>query len=185
MSICLTRARPYAKAIFNLALEEDRLRLWQDTLIGLADIVNECDKKQALDDPKITILEKIKLFTEVIKQAPEGMVNLVRLLIERKNLFLLPAIATSYRQLFLAHNNMLEVKVTSRYELDANQKERLLVALARRYKKEILLQCHLDATLIGGAVVCVEDKVIDGSIKGMLQRLKQDLLLKSTYAEAK
>ncbi|HBC72037.1 MAG TPA: F0F1 ATP synthase subunit delta, partial [Coxiellaceae bacterium] len=63
-------------------------------------------------------------------------------------------------------------------ELTPTQKEQFLVALQKRYNCEILLQCHIDSALIGGAVVYISDKVIDGSIKGMLQKLKLNLLFK-------
>lgn len=183
MSIFQTKARPYAKAIFNLALEQDQLSMWQDTLKMLAVIASECEKNKLLDSPQVSAAEKISFFADVIKQAPEAISNLVRLLVERKKLNLLPDIAASYRQLFFAHNNILEATIISAYELAAEQKERLLGALRKRYQKEILLECHVDATLIGGAVMQVEDRVIDGSVRGMLQRLKQNLLLKSAYAK--
>lgn len=177
MSILLTQARPYAKAIFSLALEHDQLSQWQDTLKMLAVITIECKINHLLDSPKITATEKIDFFADVIKQAPDIIGNLVKLLVERKKLFLLPDIAESYRKLLLAYNKILEVKIISAYELSLNQKEQLIKGVKERYQSDILLQCHTDATLIGGAVLYIEDRVIDGSIIGMLQRLKKRIYL--------
>jgi F-type H+-transporting ATPase subunit delta len=183
MTIHLTRARPYAKAVFSLALECDQLSLWQETLDMLAAIAKECGENKLLDNPKIKASEKIDFFADIIGQVPVVISNLVKLLVGRKKLFLLPAIAASYQQLLFAHNNILEAKIISAGELDVEQKEQLLKALKQRYQREILLACHVDPALIGGAVIYVADKVIDGSIRGMLQRLKQNLLLKSAYAK--
>jgi len=183
MAILLTKARPYAKAIFSLALERDQLSLWQDTLKNLTQVVVECGKNKLLDNPKITVAEKIGFFADVINQIPEATTSLVKLLVERKKLTLLPNILASYQQLYLAYNKTLVVKIISAYELNTTQKEQLSCALKERYQKEISLQCHVDDTLIGGAVMYVADKVVDHSIRGMLQRLKQNLLLKSVYAK--
>jgi F-type H+-transporting ATPase subunit delta len=182
MTIQHIKAKPYAKAIFNLALEQDQLLLWQEKLEELAKVAIECEKNKLLNNPRITALGKISFFADIIKGKPEAISNLIKLLIERKKLILLPDIAADYRQLFFAHNNILEVTVISAYKLVAEQKKQLLSALKKRYRQEIVLKHYIDIALIGGAVLRVGDKVIDGSVRGMLQRLKQNLLLKSIYA---
>ncbi|MBU0744964.1 MAG: F0F1 ATP synthase subunit delta [Gammaproteobacteria bacterium] len=184
MTISIARAKPYAKAIFNLALKDDELLVWQQTLNILAHISLMCKESHILDNPEISIGEKIDLFSEAVRQSPKA-INLVRLLAERKELYLLSDVADSYQKLFFAHNKMLEVKVFSARQLTVGQKESLLSALKERYQKEILLQCDIDDELIGGAVMYIEDKVIDSSIRGILQLLKQKLLLRKAHAKTK
>lgn len=177
MNMLLTKARPYAKAIFSLALEHDQLLVWQELLQMLAMIAGVCKEANLLDNPTIAAIEKVGFFAEIVKRVPEAITNLVRLLVERKKIYLLSGIAKSYRQMLLAYNNTVEVKIILARELNGKQKEHLRQALRARLRKEVLLQCHVDAALIGGAVLYFEDKVLDGSIKGMLQRLRDDILL--------
>ena len=155
----LTTARPYAKAIFALALRDQQFSEWQNALITLAMAITE---------------HKLDLFYDASKNFP-AVINLVRLLAERKKLEILPNIAFGYKQLVLEHEKILEVKIIATCELSAEQKERLLAALRKRYQRQILLQCQVDNKLIGGAVIYIAGQVIDGSIKGALQRLKQNL----------
>jgi F-type H+-transporting ATPase subunit delta len=184
MTTPIAQAEPYAKAIFDLALHDNKLSEWHQILKMMAEVALVCKENQLLDNPKVNATQEIDFFAEIINQSPEAM-NLIRLLAERKKLSMLPEVAAGYQKLFFANNKMLEVEVFSASELTSVQKERLLSALNQRYQGEILLQYHVDEKLIGGAVMHIEDKVIDSSISGMLQLLKQNLLLKNAHAKTK
>ncbi len=177
MSICQPTIRPYTKAIFSLALAQEQLMPWHAILETLAKVVVECNKNKLLTNPRITNAEKISVFITVVNEMPAVISNLVKLLIERKKIFLLPDIAKDYRKLLLIHNDVLEVTITSSHDLTLGQKAQLLSALKKRYQREISLTYLLDPALIGGARLQIEDRVIDGSIMGMLQRLKKSLIL--------
>jgi F-type H+-transporting ATPase subunit delta len=179
MSIRVTTARAYTKAIFNLAVEEGQVENWQKTLAMLAECAEQCAKSQLLVSPQITNLEKVNFFTTTLKKLPAAIINLLKLLACRKSLALLPAIYDGYCKLFFAHKNMLEVTLISAAELNGELKDQLISALKKRYHKEIILKHSLDSTLIGGAIIKIADKVIDGSIKGKVDRLKQNLLLEA------
>ena len=99
MTINLTAAKPYAKAIFDLALRNNQVSKWQHTLKMLSLTTTECKKSGLLNNPKIKFAQKIELFSDVIENSPEA-INLVQLLAERKKLTILPNIAACYQQLF-------------------------------------------------------------------------------------
>lgn len=161
-----TNARPYAKAIFAIALCGGQFSKWQDTLEKLAAIVAECKKRLLSNNPIF--------FHGMLENFPEA-INLVNMLTERKKLGILPDIAIEFRKLVLEHKKILEAKITTTCELSAAQKEKIINALQKRYQRQILLQCQIDDKLIGGGVIYIAGQVIDGSIKGMLHRLKQSL----------
>ena len=171
----LATIRPYAKAIFAVAACNQQFTMWQNALTALALVALECQKKNLLNNPKITSKQKLPLFCKVIKDFPLAN-NLVYILAEHKKLELLPEINAYYKQLLLEHEQTLEAKVITAYELTTEQKEKLSQALQQRYQRKILLHCQLDVQLIGGAVIYIANQVIDGSAKGMLQRLKQELI---------
>jgi F-type H+-transporting ATPase subunit delta len=80
-----------------------------------------------------------------------------------------------YQELREEAENRLSVKVVSAIPLDEDQVSRMQQALARRFDCEIELENEIDAEIIGGAVVYAGDQVIDGSLRGRLQRLSNSL----------
>jgi F-type H+-transporting ATPase subunit delta len=168
----LSPARPYAKAIFALALRDQQFFEWQKALNTFAAIAVECKKRFLLNNPRVGRKQKLDFFCDALENFPMA-INLIRMLVERKKLEILPNIALGYQQLLFEHEKTLVAKVITTHELSVEQREQLLKALQQRYQQRILLQCQIDAKLIGGAVIYIDGRVIDGSIKGMLQRLKQ------------
>jgi len=103
------------------------------------------------------------------------MQNFVRVLAENHRLLLLPEIATHYEELRAAVENTLDVEVISAVTLSDAQADKLKQALSTRLKRTVRMQNSVDSTLLGGAVVRAGDLVIDGSLKGRLERLATDL----------
>ncbi len=99
----------------------------------------------------------------------------MRVLAENHRLLLLPEIAAHYEELRSAVENTVDVEVVSAVTLDAAQTDKLSAALSRRLKRNVRMQNSVDATLLGGAVVRAGDLVIDGSLKGRLERLATEL----------
>jgi F-type H+-transporting ATPase subunit delta len=71
--------------------------------------------------------------------------------------------------------NTVDVEVISAVPLTSVQQEKLAEALSSRLKRKVRMQNSVDAALLGGAVVRAGDLVIDGSLKGRLERLATDL----------
>jgi len=99
----------------------------------------------------------------------------VRVLAENHRLLLLPEIAAHYEVLRSAVENTLDVEVISAVALDAAQQEKLKAALSTRLKRRVRMRNVVDSTLLGGALVRAGDLVIDGSLKGRLERLATEL----------
>jgi F-type H+-transporting ATPase subunit delta len=87
----------------------------------------------------------------------------------------LPEIAAEFEILRAAYENQLEVEVTSAVPLDEARRGRLAAALKARLKRDVRISAAIDPTLLGGAVIRAGDLVIDGSLKGRLQRMASDL----------
>ena len=90
-------------------------------------------------------------------------------------LSLLPEIRALFQELRAEAENRLRVKVVSAVPLDEDQAGRLTAALASRFECEIELDNEIDAEVIGGAVVYAGDQVIDGSLRGRLNKLSNSL----------
>jgi F-type H+-transporting ATPase subunit delta len=103
------------------------------------------------------------------------MQNFVRVLAENHRLVLLPEIAAHYEAARAQVENTVDVEVVSAVALDAAQAEKLKQALNTRLRRQVRMQNTVDASLLGGAVIRAGDLVIDGSLKGRLDRLGTEL----------
>ncbi len=97
------------------------------------------------------------------------------LLAENGRLDYLPEIASRFELLEAEDQNVADVEIVSATALDDRQKERLAGALRNRLRRDVRLQCSVDPSLVGGAVVRSGDLLIDGSLKDRLERLQTEL----------
>ena len=92
-----------------------------------------------------------------------------------RRLPLLPEIAGLYDELRLEAERVVKARVTSATALPAAELETIKAALKKRFGREVEIETAIDASLIGGAVIDAGDVVIDGSLKGKLERLQSTL----------
>jgi len=171
-----TIARPYAKAAFEYARAANAFVAWSQGLAMAAEIVADARVAALTKSPRCTAGDLVGLINGVAGATLDrGMQNFVAVLAENHRLLLLPAIAVQYEALRAAIENAVDVEVVSAVALDAAQQEKLKSALSTRFKRRVRLQNSVDATLLGGAVVRAGDLVIDGSLKGRLERLATEL----------
>jgi F-type H+-transporting ATPase subunit delta len=103
------------------------------------------------------------------------MQNFIAILAENHRLLLLPEILVQFEALRAVVENTIDVDVVSAVALDQAQTAKLTDALTRRFKRKVLMKNSVDAMLLGGAIVRAGDMVIDGSLKGRLERLATEL----------
>ena len=176
MSETITLARPYARAVFRLAREQDRLADWSQTLALLGAIVADPLMQAIIDSPRLSRAEVAQL---VIDVAGEGLDeygrNLVRLLAEKGRLSILPDIAALYERLRAEAEGSIEAEVVTAQPLDETQLATLAERLQARLGKAVQLHQRVDESLLGGAIIRAGDLVIDGSLKTRLEKLASAL----------
>jgi F-type H+-transporting ATPase subunit delta len=171
-----TIARPYAKAAFEFARDASALAEWSQGLKAAAEIVADPRVAALTKSPEWSAADRVSLITDVAgAKLDAGMQNFVRVLAENRRLLLLPEIAAHYEALRSAVENTVDVEVVSAVPLDAAQADKLQRALSTRLKRQVRMRNSIDSTLLGGAVVRAGDLVIDGSLKGRLERLATEL----------
>jgi F-type H+-transporting ATPase subunit delta len=171
-----TIARPYAKAAFEYARDAKALAAWSQGLALAAQVAADPRVAQLIKNPKLTAADHASLINEVAgdRLAP-GVGNFVRVLAENHRLALLPEVAAHFEFLRSQAENTVDVEVVSAVPLDAAQTEKLKQALDKRLKASVRMTNTVDAGLVGGAVIRAGDLVIDGSLKGRLERLRTEL----------
>jgi len=172
MSELSTLARPYAEAVFRMAQGENDLAGWSARVQSLALIVSDAQVARLIADPAVSAERVADLIIEVAgADLGERGGNFVKVLAENDRLVLLPEISTQFETLKANAEGTLEARITSAQELTQAQIDDLVAGLKTRFNRAVNVQLAVDAELIGGAVIAIGDQVIDGSVKGRLQRM--------------
>ncbi len=167
-----TLARPYAQAIFSLAKEANDYAGWGNALNALAEVVNTAPLKAILGHPKVSNDQLVDIVMGAVGGAANDKLgNAVRLLAENGRLNVVPEIVVLYAGYRAEAERRVDATVTSAYEVTAAQQDVIKVALKARLGRDVALTCHIDQSLIGGAVIRAGDLVIDGSVTSKLNKL--------------
>lgn len=171
-----TIARPYAKAVFEIALAEQALDNWSDVLFILASISLDADVQTLIQKPGFPADELASIFIEVAgAKLSEGGKQFVKVLTDNKRLMVLPEIHATYEALKAEQEKSLEVSVISFASMSDKQKQALSESLKSRLQREITINETVDPSILGGAIIRAGDLVIDGSVKGKLEKLKTEI----------
>ena len=178
-----TIARPYAKALFDLANGEGKLPGWSAALGAAAAVVSDDNAKRALANPALDDEQRAELVAAVVGAIKGGELlgtaqgkNLLKLLAENDRLTTLPEIAAQFDALKAEAENKVKVTITSATTVDDKLAGEIKKALEKKLGSAVELTLAVDASLIGGAVIQADDMVIDGSVRTRLQRLTEALV---------
>ena len=171
-----TVARPYARAIFEHARDEDRLDDWAGRLAFWAAVASNPDMTARLDDPALTASGQADMFEAVVADGNDDAGrNFIRLLAQNDRLAAIPDIFLMYEELRGQAQGEIEATVTSAFPLDDGQKAKLSQALSKRLGRTVRLVTEIDTDLIGGAIIRAGDLVIDGSLRGRVEKMQHAL----------
>jgi len=175
MSNLTTIARPYAKAAFELAVEKGTLESWNDMLFFAGHVADNEQASSALAGMP-TATAQAELFIQLCaEQLNEQGQNLVKVMAENGRLTALPDVAQLFAEFKAQYDKEIEVDVISATPLVAAQQESLVAALEKRFARKVKLNCSEDASVVGGLIIRSGDTVIDGTIRGKLNRLATTL----------
>jgi F-type H+-transporting ATPase subunit delta len=173
MSQTLTLARPYARAAFAVARDESALPAWSQALAFAAHVSADPRVATLLGDPRLRDADAVALLAP--SDAGEGFGRFLSMLASNRRLALLPEIAGLFEELRAEAERVVKARVTSASALPAGELDGLKAALRKRFGREVEVETAVDPSLIGGAVIDAGDIVIDGSLKGKLERLQTAL----------
>lgn len=165
-------ARPYAKAVFDLATETGNQDDWSATLESLAAIAQDEQFGKAVNSPQVKPEQLEELVLGVVgDKLPTGGDNFIKLLTQNGRLEALPDVQQQYALLLAESRKSIEAEVLTARPLSAAQKTNLTEALKTRLGVSVSIVETVDESLIGGAIVKAGDLVIDGSARGRVEKL--------------
>jgi len=171
-----TVARPYAQAVFARARESGQLDAWGDALTALSAIVGDADMAEQIGNPNVP---RDRLRDAILEIAADNLSaeskNLVSLLAANNRLSTLPEIARLFEELTTRFQGISQVQVLSAFDLDKATQTELSAVLKKRLGAEVEMTVETDPSLIGGVEIRAGDLVIDGSVRGKLRKLANEL----------
>jgi F-type H+-transporting ATPase subunit delta len=167
-----TLARPYARAAFEYARDNGQLSLWAEQLATAAAVAADNSLKIALNDPSLTAEQQAKTLCDVCGDALGAEArNFVAVLAANKRLALLPEIYSLFAQYKADQEKTVDVEVVSAFDLADETRDKLVAVLGKKLERQVEVRTSTDKGLLGGVLIRAGDLVIDGSIRGRLNKL--------------
>ena len=168
-------AKRYAQAMFNIALESGRVDQWADDLRAINEGLQTAELKAFLEHARVPLERKVGTIAEAFQGLDPLVLNLLSLIVSRGLVDLVPEVEAGYRQLLNEYLSIEQVEVRSAVPLEDGERERITTFLGALINKQVSLDARVDPTILGGLVIKVGDKLIDGSTRTRLGELGKQL----------
>ncbi len=171
-------ARRYSQAIFRMALEQKDLNRWQSDLRKVATLMKDSALSSLISNSRTTGAEKSKTLSQRLGDVNPLTIKLVLLLAAKGKLAVIDDIAEEYQALVDNYRGIegTEIaEITTAIPLDDDYRLKIAQRITEIIGKPVLLKPKVDPAIIGGIIIRVGDKLIDGSIRSKLVALRKDL----------
>ena len=169
-------ASVYARSLFEVAMEQDKLDKVRDELGEFADALHESRELQVfLFSPYFSTKEKEEGLERAISGADEALTNFLNLLIENHRMPVIFRVRRDYDAMWQEENKLLPVSVTSAVALDDKTVKEIGDKIADQTGRKVELSAQVDEDILGGIVVRVGNSIIDASIRARLEQLRKQV----------
>lgn len=170
-------SRRYAEGLFAAAKAADAIdTIGKDLYTIRQAIESSGDLKAALYHPQVTRDEKKRLIDLILgEQVSHLTLNLLHLMIDKRRMDILPELVEDYNALVREERNEAIAHVQAARPLSSENRSKLERNLSKRTGKRVTLSVKVNPELIGGLIVEIDGRIIDGSIKGRLDNLMENI----------
>lgn len=165
----------YAQAVFELARERDEFPTWQSDLEKIASLTSDEELMDLLAIPQIPFERKRDLLEEHLKDVHPLALNLALLLVKKGRMKVARNIFQEYLVLLDTHRGVAHAEVATALPLDEDSVQRLSRNLGEIINQEVLVEPHVDPSVIGGFRAKIGDLLIDGSVRHRLESLRKTM----------
>ena len=170
-------AEVYARSLFEVATEHDKLDLVREQLGEFAEALDESHELQMFFfSPYFSTDEKQDGLRRTVTEADESFLNFLSLLLENHRMPVIFRVRREYDRLWREANQLLAVQITSAVELDPSVAERVGDEIGRQTGRTVELTSAVDPEILGGIVVRVGNSIIDASIRTRLDNLRKQVV---------
>jgi F-type H+-transporting ATPase subunit delta len=170
-------ARTYARALFEAAKESGRLDEIRDELETFTGAIAEVPElRRLISNPELDPSAKADALAAVLDDADELLRNFVRVVAGKGRASILEEIAREYNALVAAEERILNVELTTAFELSDKDAESIVGQIEKASGRRVAAERMVDPELIGGVVLKVGSLEVDSSVRGKLDRLRRELV---------
>ncbi|MBI4215867.1 MAG: ATP synthase F1 subunit delta [Chloroflexi bacterium] len=169
-------ARRYAQAVFALATERGEGERWRQDVADIAAAFGEPRMAQVLESPKVPYARKMQLIRASLGDLPTLALNLAFLMAYRGLVPYAGQVWEEFERLYNASQGIALARVTTAVALSPDELNRLAQRLSQSLALQVRLTAQVDPAIIGGLVVRIEDKLLDGSVRSLLRSLREELV---------
>ena len=181
MALARSTARRYAEAAFEIAERDDSMEAWLAAFAVADERLTDPDVMRLLSNPSIAVASRTEALDRIVGDKVGGpQRNLLALMVRRGRFDLLPGVIREFGRLYRLRESIVEASVTSAAALDTAEIEALQARLVAITGQRVELSTEVDPDLLGGVKVRVGDQLIDGSVRGRLERLRTELTIIAT-----
>ena len=170
-----TTSRRYAEAAFQIAERDGTVDAWLPQLDAVARAVSDPGVARRLEDPQVPFETRLDAMRGIGGEMMPQLGNLLALILRRRRIEVLPGIAREFRRLYNHRAGIVEATAISAAPLDDGELSALRSRLEQMTGGRVELDTRVDETLLGGVQVRLGDLLIDGSVRGRLERLRTRL----------
>ena len=168
-------AKRYAQALFEIAAEQERVDQWTADLRLITEGLQNHELKIFLEHAKVPVPRKADTIAQVFQEADPMVQNMLSVLASRGLLDLVPEVEREYHHLVNELGGREQVEVSSAVPLEESEIRSIVRLLTSLIGKEVILESLVDTTILGGLVIKVGDRLIDGSTRTRLEELGKRL----------
>ncbi|HEU0244924.1 MAG TPA: ATP synthase F1 subunit delta [Candidatus Limnocylindrales bacterium] len=169
-------ARRYAEAAFEVALADGQLDRWKTDLATAAEILGRPDVSPTVDNPAVPLAKRLEIVRQLLgTRISAQALRLVSLLVERGRANAMPKLSEDFNRLLNAHRGVVEATVTSAVPLTADETAEIRSRVEAMAGSAVELRTEVNPDLLGGLTIQVRDRLLDASIRGRLERLRDQL----------
>jgi F-type H+-transporting ATPase subunit delta len=170
-------AQVYARSLFEVATEHDKLDLVREQLGEFTEALGDSHELQMFFfSPYFSTDEKQDGLRRTVTDADESFLNFLSLLLENHRMPVIFRVRREYDRLWREANRLLAVQITSAVELDPSVAERVGDEIGRQTGRTVELTSNVDPEILGGIVVRVGNSIIDASIRTRLDNLRKQVV---------
>lgn len=166
-------AKRYAEAVFDLARERGDFEAWAQELDAIATLMSDPEAAAILSSVRVRPEAKAVFLERSLPGLRPEALSLARLLVANRRVAQAAAIRDLYRALWDEHRGIIHAQAVTAVPLDEEEKGRLTRRLADMTGKQVVLETKTDPSILGGLIVRIGDRVIDGSTRTKLLALRK------------
>ena len=168
-------AKRYAQAAFNIAVDQGNPEGWEGSLADISQAFESEEFGAFLENAKVPLDKKTQAIQVSFPETEPLLLNLLNLMVTKGIAARMPEVLLAYRQLLDQYRGREQAEVVSAIPLEDGEKQQVTGFLEELAHADVVLESRVDPAILGGLVIRIGNKLIDGSTRSKLHTMSQNL----------